>query len=107
MRSNGNLMLGISIVLIGVLFFLNAQGNFDGAFVEYWPVLLIVLGFVSWITQGRKPSSANVIIVTIGVILLIGKLNRWNATEFLWPVLFILIGINLAIGPKVRDKFLR
>jgi lysylphosphatidylglycerol synthetase-like protein (DUF2156 family) len=104
MRSNGNLMLGITIVVVGVLFFLEARGMFGNAFSEYWPGLLILLGAVSWATQGRKPSFANLVVIGLGIIFLLGN---WNAMQFGWPLLIIIVGINLVIGPKGRDKFLR
>lgn len=109
MRSNGNLMLGISIIFFGVVFFLEATGILFGigGFGEFWPALLIVLGVVSWLSHGRKPSIANVMVILLGVAFLGGTLFRWDASKYLWPGLLILIGINLAIGPKVRGKFLR
>ena len=100
-------MLGISITLIGVVFFLEARGTFTGGFGEYWPAILIVLGVVSWLSHGRKPSMGNVIVILLGAAFLAGNLFRWDAREYLWPGLVILIGINLAIGSKTRDKFLR
>ncbi|MBT3996197.1 MAG: hypothetical protein HOF01_10410 [Chloroflexi bacterium] len=107
MASTGNLILGISIIVVGVLLGLEAAGKLGADVRKFWPALLILIGLVSWATQGKKPSFANVIVITLGIILLLGNLNGLNGFGFLWPALFILTGLNLALGPKFRDKFLR
>ena len=107
MRSNGTLMIGISIIFFGVIFILEARPPIIGGFIQYWPALLIILGAVSWVSHGVKPSTWNLIVILAGVALLSGAMFRWAPTELIWPSLLILIGIKLVIGPKVRGKLLR
>ena len=105
--SNGNVMLGVSIIVIGVLFYLEGRNEFVAEFGKYWSVLLIFLGGVSWATQGRKPSFSNLLVITMGVLFPIGTLYRLDPRQMFWAAMFIFIGLKLTFRPRVRSKYLR
>ncbi len=102
--STGNLQLGISIVAIGVIMFLQSTGRLSHEVIQYWPVLIIALGLVSWTTNGKRPSTGTVLVLVVGGIFLAGQLMNATFSQAIWPSIVIITGINLAIGGSKRQN---
>ena len=72
-----------------------------------WPVLLIAIGLFSGIRHGfRGPFW--IIMILIGGFFLAGKIDRDLGIEkFIWPVVFIVIGLVFILRPKrnFRNKW--
>ena len=92
------LVIGLAIILVGILFTLD---NLDliraGAYLKYWPVLLVAIGVVKivqtsswlayawslvWIVAGLWLLGENVGLITISI---------WA----LWPLLLVLLGATI------------
>jgi len=88
----------VVLIVLGCLFLLN---NLDIPFLSFdslWPLILIALG--AWLFVKRKQGgdmrnrslAGPALLVTFGVILLIGELHgpTWEHT---WPVILLVLGI--------------
>jgi hypothetical protein len=120
---SGRLLVGLVIVVIGVLLLLNNLGigvevNVGNLLRTYWPVIPLILG-LNWLflsfgsskqDEGKKIYFSWGQFITALIVLFIGLffLGRnlgffgdidtrifWNT---LWPIILILIGINLLRG---------
>ncbi|MCA0755488.1 cell wall-active antibiotics response protein [Paenibacillus sp. N4] len=115
---NGNfasrLFTGLVIISIGVLFLLRQTGYVDfdigDAISVFWPVILIIVG-IRGLLAGRLHGSGSgwwgAIVLLIGFIFLGRNLGwfEWSISDiipYVWPVVVILIGINLIWRPKSR-----
>jgi lia operon protein LiaF len=117
-RLNGNfanrLFTGLVIIAIGVLFLLRQTGHvtfdFGDLFSTYWPVILIIVGIrglLSSRTHGSGSSWWGALVLLIGFIFL-GRNLEWfswsigDIVPYIWPVVVILVGINLIWKPKSK-----
>jgi len=98
---------GIIIVLIGLVLLLNNLGmtNLDigEIFVIYWPVIFIIWGLET-IIEKKHRNNTNLIFGGLLLILgagIIGRNLGYFSFDFsilwgiLWPLLLILVGINI------------
>ncbi|CAM4305459.1 lia operon protein LiaF [Paenibacillus endophyticus] len=115
---NGNfanrLFTGLVIITIGVLFLLRQTGHvtFDIGYVisTYWPVALIIVGIrglLSCRSNGSGSSWWGAVVMLIGCIFLGRNLDlfSWSIGDivpYIWPVVVILVGINLIWRPKSK-----
>ena len=113
--SKSNWWIGGVLIALGVIFLLNNWGvtNIDtGEIIRiYWPLLLVLWG--ANILAARNRSGGNLlsggILLVIGLVLLgrnIGFLafDMADFWKIFWPVILILAGISLVIGPLSRGK---
>lgn len=94
-RSGSRNVVGILLIALGVIFLLDTLdvfGEDSNIIGDYWPVVIIGIGFVSWARKGFTFELGPVIVMTIGGLLLIGSLTDWNVWQF-WPVILIIIGL--------------
>lgn len=117
---NGNfanrLFTGLIIISIGVFFLLRQTGyvTFDlGDLISmYWPVILIIFGIkglLSGCSNGSGNSWWGAIMILVGCIFLGRNLDlfSWSIGDiipYIWPVVVILVGINLIWKPKSRRQ---
>jgi predicted membrane protein len=94
-RITGQLVLGIAIAIVGVLFTLDNLHILRARdFLQFWPVVLIAIGLVH-VAQARTASGVTgaAIWIFVGVVLLGNRLGFlqvrvWNY----WPLLLVLVG---------------
>lgn len=118
---SGRLLIGLAVLVVGVLLLLNNLNL--GIEIEVrkilrlWPVIPIILG-LNWLVLsfGRSDSSGGrkvyfswgqfisaLIFIAIGVVFLGRNLHLFNVDlslffNLLWPLILILVGINLLRG---------
>lgn len=101
MNRPGRVVLGLALVAAGVVLLLDAQGMLDAGetLSDWWPLLLVVLGVLHWITDRRAVVSSLVLIV-IGTVLLGIRLELLgdDAWWLVWPVALIGAGAWILIG---------
>ncbi len=104
-------LLGIVIIIAGVVLLLNNLGISSINIFAYWPVLVIVAGLNS-LVFGSKDKTSKVIssfVALLGTILLLNSLdladvNLQMVFRFFWPVLIILVGLNIFLGRSFSGK---
>ncbi|WP_029192147.1 cell wall-active antibiotics response protein LiaF [Paenibacillus harenae] len=108
------LFTGLIIISVGVIFLLRQTGHvtFDigDMFSTYWPVILIVVGIRGLLTNRSHGAGSGwwgAVVILIGFVFL-GRNLEWFAWSigdiipYVWPVIVILVGINLIWRPKSR-----
>ena len=112
-RITGQLVLGVAIAIVGVLFTLDNLHILRARdFLQFWPVALIVIGLVH-VAQARTAAGVTgaAIWIFIGVVLLGNRLGFvhvriWNY----WPLLLVLVGGRIVMqaiagGGRGRSRF--
>jgi hypothetical protein len=94
----GRLLLGLTVVALGVLYLLDAAGVLDAhqAIDQWWPTLLVAAGLLT--LAERPPSVVRGGILTglgAGLLLFTTDLVEGNAWDYLWPALLILAGVAI------------
>ncbi len=104
MRFSG-MVFGIVIVLVGAaLLFGRLDLSGSDTVNDYWPVLLIVLGFSGWAGRSLLPGFGSLMLMTIGGILLAQNLIDDKSFVDLWPALAIAIGVSIIFGHRRRKR---
>jgi predicted membrane protein len=95
------------VVLLGVIFTLDNLGIlYAGDFLRYWPALLLAYGVWKIVTC-TTPSGRwwGFLWTFVGAILLLDKLDIVYVSVWdLWPLILVLIGINLILGSRRRHR---
>jgi Cell wall-active antibiotics response 4TMS YvqF/Domain of unknown function (DUF5668) len=91
----GRLLLGFTVVTLGVLFLLDSAGTLDAgqAIDNYWPLVLIAAGLLT--LAERPPSRVRGWLLTgVGAVLLLFTADVVNesAWDFVWPAAIVLAG---------------
>ncbi|UCH96635.1 MAG: hypothetical protein JSV88_07240 [Candidatus Aminicenantes bacterium] len=95
---NVRLVIGLLITAAGILLLLDSLDiGFDVNVGDYWPVILIVIG-LGKILQPKEHRQLywGIIIMTVGNLFLLnnlGYIHFWF--DNLWPILLILVGIEI------------
>jgi predicted membrane protein len=97
-RATPQVVLGIIIVLIGVVFTLdNMDILYAHDYLRYWPALLVLYGLSKLVQPGSAPGRFSGIIFTlIGGALLLDRLDvfAFRLWDF-WPLIIIVIGLSM------------
>jgi hypothetical protein len=97
------LIIGLSVILLGLVFLLDEMGRLEADRVlRYWPLLLIALG-VAWLLQPRGRGGGQIaggIVTLAGVWFLADNLgwvrsNPLVLLRYFWPVLLLTAGASL------------
>ena len=112
-NSNGRIIVGVILILIGVFYF--ADNFFFFPFqirhiLFSWPTILVVIGIVFLVTN--RDSHTGLILIVIGGAFLITRYYNMSLGEVLreyWPVLLIIFGLMILLKPRKQvnynDKF--
>ena len=97
-RITGQLVLGASIAILGVLFTLdNLHILRAREILRFWPVALIAIGLVH-VSQAKTPAGTvgGGVWILVGVVLLGGRLGFFHANIFsLWPLILVMVGARI------------
>ena len=91
----GRLLLGLSVVALGILFLLDSAGSLDAgrAIDHWWPLVVIAAG---GFTLAERPPSAlrGTLLVAVGALLLLFSTHVLddNAWDYVWPAAIIAVG---------------
>jgi len=104
----GAFVLGLGIFSLGTILMLDNFGVIDGSVLApYWPALLIVVGLSHLI----GPSSTRKIgwglsWIAVGAIILLNNLGVIGVgIGVLWPVVLVILGVNLVVfGARRRAR---
>ena len=97
-RITGQLVLGVSIAVLGVLFTLDNLHILRAREVlRFWPVALIAIGLVH-VSQAKTAAGTvgGGVWILVGAVLLGGRLGFFHANIFsLWPLILVLVGARI------------
>jgi predicted membrane protein len=101
----GGVIFGLIIVLIGAaLLFDNLDAGSNNIPGDYWPVILIAMGFIGWVRKGLRPELGSMVLMSLGGILLTQNLVDDKSFGDLWPVLAIAVGVSILFGSGNRKR---
>jgi len=92
------LLLGLLVIVVGVLFTLENLGAVDAHdYVRFWPVALIAVGALKlWQSQGGGGAFAGLLFILGGTWLLLESLEIVTVRlRELWPILLVLVGASM------------
>ena len=109
-RLTPQLVLGLIVVFLGVVFTLNNVGLIDSEdYLRYWPALLIVYGLVN--LYERRTSSGRIwaaVWILVGTALLLNNLDLTHIRIWdYWPLMLVLIGFGMMRGSISRHRRVR
>ena len=111
MKKKENIIWGIILIIIGVIFGLNAMGitDINIFFKGWWTLFIIIPAIVDIIKEPTK--TGNYIWLAIGVLLLLnaqGIIKLSNISKLIFPAILIIIGAGIIfkeqVGTKVNEK---
>lgn len=107
MKKASNILWGLILIAIGVIFALKATNVIDINFFfdGWWTLFIIVPSFVSLFTQREKLSG--IIGIGIGVFLLLccqGILDFTLMWKLLLPAVIVVIGLKMVLGGIFGNK---
>lgn len=96
--------IGISLVIIGFLFFIKQTGVLPDSindFIFNWRNIPIFIGFIFLFTKNLKES---LILFAVGILAhidtIIGLTKSYS--KFVWPVIFMVVGVILVLSQKFK-----
>lgn len=106
-RITGQLVLGVSIAVLGVLFTLdNLHIMRAREVLRFWPVALIAIGLVH-VSQAKTAAGTvgGGVWILVGAVLLGGRLGFFHANIFsLWPLILVLVGARIVWQTTAGDR---
>jgi predicted membrane protein len=95
LRVTPRVVLGLGVMLVGLVLALDSLGLVEGgALFRFWPLLLVAVGVVKWISPAPQRMSALFWIVA-GVAFLLVTFDRMSFAG-VWAVLLFLLGARIA-----------
>lgn len=103
------LVVGLLVIAAGVLLLLEKMRVIaDVDVLDYWPVILIVLGIGKLLQpglDGYRRVFWGIIITAVGVLFLLNNLHYLHFWfDDLWPILIIVIGFEMIRGGLFRHR---
>ena len=107
-RIPGQVVLGIVVIFMGIIFLLDNLGVADaGAVLRFWPIIFVVFGTLKILRTRSIPGY-----VVGGIFIFIGLLMLSHRLGFIhlywrdwWPLFLILIGISVIVKSLYRKKY--
>ena len=100
-KSNQQSWIAIAIIAVGAIFLLQSLNIMHlGHFLSgWWPLILIVAGFLKLKSDDRRNGS---ILFIVGLILLSATLDfiNWGSIFKLWPLAILYVGVSMLLKSK-------
>ncbi|WP_422487089.1 LiaF transmembrane domain-containing protein [Gudongella sp. DL1XJH-153] len=104
----GRYLLGIILIVVGAGFLMDQFGmvSFGELVSTYWPSILILAGLLGLLDRNSS-SFGNIIVIAIGVIFQLNRLDMLDGDVFryIFPVILIFVGLNLLITKGGRREY--
>jgi hypothetical protein len=101
-EQRGQLWGGIVLIALGTLFLLDRFWilDFSRFFRIWWPSLMILWGVVMLFTCRGRRLTGPLVLITLGVIFQIERLDLfyWWRMRQMWPLILIAVGVGLLIS---------
>lgn len=96
----GRLLLGLTVVALGVLFLLDSAGTLDAGQTigDYWPLLFVAAGLL---TLAERPPAVmrGWLLIGLGALLLLftADVIEQSAWAYVWPALIMGVGVLIIV----------
>lgn len=89
--------IGGLFLFIGIGILLHQMNIWDFPYVlrTWWPLLLIAIGVYQLARRENSSPVASLMIIIIGGLFLLNQWTDINLTAFIWPLIFIFIGLMI------------
>lgn len=96
------IFIGVLFLLlgIGILFHQIELWNFRYILKTWWPLILIIIGIEQLINRKNESPVGSLMIILIGGLFLLNQWININLTAFIWPIIFIFIGLVIIFTRK-------
>jgi predicted membrane protein len=97
-RATPQLIMGLLIIVVGVLFTLDNMGVADASrYLRYWPAGLILVGLVKlWQSGNSGGAFGGAMFVLVGGVLLLSTTGMLDfELSDMWPLIFVFIGASM------------
>ncbi len=99
-------IIGLILVAVGGIFLLDSLElmNFGHLFQEWWPIILILVGFSKFRNDSE---SGGLLLLALGVIFLSATLGivNFNRIWRFWPLILIGIGLQIIFRSRRKPSF--
>ncbi|MEA2077799.1 MAG: DUF5668 domain-containing protein [Candidatus Marinimicrobia bacterium] len=98
----------IVLALVFVCFGLVALGNnlgwwsIDDLFLEWWPMILVLIGLVTIFAPGGS-WGGGIFLIFLGILFLLHSHDIYDISDLIWPAMLMMIGIM--VWPRKRRIF--
>ncbi|MFT4153891.1 LiaF transmembrane domain-containing protein [Parafilimonas sp.] len=103
-NSGGRIWAGVLLLTIGGLLLARQAGADIPGWVFDWPLLLIAIGLLISFKSRFRNAGGCVMMIVGGAFLVNEIIPNMHIDKFLWPGIFILIGIVFIIKPHSHHK---
>ena len=102
---HGHIWTGLIILIIGVAALLKAVAVPLPHWLFTWPMILIIIGFISGVKCGFRNFSWLFLILIGGAFLTGYIVPELEYKKFIWPSVLILIGLAFILRPRRRRRY--
>lgn len=99
-RSNGHHLFRIILAIVFVCFGIIALGNnlnwwdIDDLFLEWWPMILVLVGLVTIFAPGGS-WGGGIFLIFVGLLFLLHSHGIYDISDLIWPALLIMVGVMI------------
>lgn len=107
MKNKENFLWGILLIILGIVFGLNAMGitDINIFFNGWWTLFIIIPCFIDLFKE--KDKTGNIIGLTIGILLLLGTNNIIDFSliwKLILPIALVIFGLSLIFKDTISGK---
>src|SRR5699024_11045025 len=103
----GRSLIGVILLLFGVGFLLQQADivDFDKLLTNWWPLILIIIGFVQLAYRRHSSVVSGMLFIVVGGLLLIGQFVDYNMWNYIWPIILIIVGFSFLLLRSTCGKY--
>jgi|SRR5699024_10466564 len=96
----GRSLIGFLLLLFGIGFLLQQADvvDFDKLLSHWWPLILIIIGFVQLAYRRHSSVVSGMLFIVIGGLLLIGQFVDYNMWDYIWPLILVIVGASFLLS---------
>jgi predicted membrane protein len=104
-RSHKHNVFRIVLAFVFIAFGLVALGNnlgwwdIDDLFLEWWPLILVLIGLVTIFSPGGS-WGGGVFLIILGILFLLHSHDIYDISDLIWPAMLIMVGV--IVWPRKR-----
>lgn len=105
-KTGPSFWISIVLILLGVYLLLENFGFIYLDIWDFWPLILVAIGLVKLIGSNFKDVYSSVILIVVGFLLFLIKMNYiefYQVRQF-WPLILVLIGAKIIWNHFVREN---